>query len=65
MLMTGRRCALLKDNSIDKMPTDLVGHIYRPVNLDDLDAVSQAVHGWIRDDLALGKCPSCAALYLA
>lgn len=59
MLMTGRRCALLKDDSIDKMPTDLVGQIYQPVDLDDLDAVSRAVHGWIRDDLALGKCSSC------
>lgn len=61
MLMAGRRCALLKDRSIEKLPTDLVGHIYRPVDLADIGSVSDAVHGWLRDDLALGTCPNCAA----
>jgi hypothetical protein len=60
MLMTGRRCALLKDASIERMPTDLVGRIYKSVNLDDLKSVREALHQWIRDDLGLGECP-CAS----
>lgn len=59
MLVTGRRCALLKDTSIRRMPTDLVGMIYKPVNLADTDAVTATTHAWIRDDLALGECASC------
>lgn len=61
MLITGRRCALLKDQSIERMPTDLVGHIYRPVNLDDEALVAASVHTWIREDLRLGACAQCAA----
>jgi hypothetical protein len=52
MLITGRRCALLKDDSISSMPTDLVGRIYKSVNLDDLQTVEKAVEGWITSDLA-------------
>lgn len=57
MLMTGRRCALLKDSTIDAMPTDLVGQIYRAVDLIDLDTVESAIRSWIRDDLKLGDEP--------
>jgi hypothetical protein len=59
MLMTGRRCALLKDTSIDKMPTDLVGKIYKSVDLDDPQTVESVMHSWIKDDLGLGKCQAC------
>lgn len=59
MLMTGRRCALLKDATIAQMPTDFVGRIYKEVNLDDENSVNTAIHGWIRDDLGLGTCPMC------
>lgn len=59
MLVTGRRCALLRDETISRMPTDLVGMIYKPVNLDDADAVARIVHEWIRDDLTIGTCASC------
>lgn len=61
MLMTGRRVALLKDKSIERLPTDLVGRIRKDVDLDDLATVSDALHRWIRDDLALGACPDCPA----
>lgn len=61
MLMAGRRCLLLKDSSIDKLPTDLVGFIYKPIDLDDPATVTAAVHEWARDDLSLGKCPDCAS----
>jgi hypothetical protein len=59
MLMTGRRCALLKDKSIEKMPTDLVGKIYKSVDLNRPDTVEGALHAWMRDDLALGPCGRC------
>lgn len=59
MLMAGRRCLLLKDCSVDKMPTDLVGHIYKSINLDEWATVSAAVHEFAREDLALGKCAKC------
>jgi hypothetical protein len=59
MLMTGRRCAILKDKSIPTMPTDLVGHIYKSVDLADHDAVEAALHRWMRDDLGLPACTNC------
>ena len=59
MLITGRRCALLKDSSIPRMPTDLVGKIYKSVDLEKAKTVSDALHVWIRDDLNLGSCPLC------
>lgn len=59
MLVTGRRMALLKDSTIDRLPTDLVGKIYKAVDLEDLAATSEAIHIWIRDDLGLGPCHDC------
>ena len=54
MLMTGRRCALLKDRTVKKMPTDLVGKIYRSVDLDDPASISKEVHSWVTNGLAIG-----------
>lgn len=59
MLMAGRRCTLLKDHTVPAMPTDLIGRIYKPVDLDDLDLVTSAIHAWAADDLGLGRCTSC------
>jgi hypothetical protein len=59
MLMAGRRMALLKDESIERLPTDLVGKIYKSVDFDDLDGTTAAIHVWLRDDLVLGPCPRC------
>ena len=59
MLITGRRCALLKDRSIARMPTDLVGKIYKGVDLDKPKTVGDALHVWMRDDLNLGRCSAC------
>ena len=53
MLMAGRRCVLLRDYSVQKMPTDLVGHIYKPVNLDDVETVTSAIREWCEADLQL------------
>jgi hypothetical protein len=59
MVMAGRQTALLKDTTVPEMPTDLVGHIYKAVDFDDLDGVARAVHLWAADDLGLGHCQSC------
>lgn len=54
MLMTGRRVALLKDGSIERMPTDFVGMIYKSVDLSDDSAVRQCVLNWLKEDLRIG-----------
>jgi hypothetical protein len=54
MLMTGRRCAILKDDTIERLPTDLVGHVYKPVSFNDLDGVAREINAWILDDLGIG-----------
>jgi hypothetical protein len=53
MLMTGRRCALLKDTDTPTMPTDFVGHIYKPVDFRDVDAVGVVLDAWVTNDLGL------------
>lgn len=60
MLMTGRRCALLKDKSAPSMPTDLVGQIYKPVDFDNPAGVAVEVHRWAAEDLGLGRCSRCS-----
>jgi hypothetical protein len=59
MIITGRRCALLKDVTIEQMPTDFVGQIYKPVNFGDVAGVSAELHRWAANDLGLGECPAC------
>jgi hypothetical protein len=59
MLMTGRRCALLKDRTVGQMPTDFIGHIYKAVDFEDVGVVSGEVHKWAAEDLGLGRCSSC------
>jgi hypothetical protein len=59
MHMAGRRCALLKDRTVPKMPTDLVGRIFKEVDFDDLAGVGREVHLWAAEDLDLGRCPGC------
>jgi hypothetical protein len=55
MSMTGRRVAMLKDGSIEKMPTDFTGMIYKSVDLKDEDTVRAEIEKWIKDDLRIGK----------
>jgi hypothetical protein len=55
MIMTGRRVALLKDGSIEKMPTDFVGMIYKSVDLEDESTVRDSVKDWLKEDLRIGK----------
>jgi hypothetical protein len=55
MVMAGRQTALLKDTTVPELPTDLVGHIYKPIDFEDLDAVARAAHSWAVDDLGLSR----------
>ena len=57
--MTGRRCALLRDETVGSLPTDLVGHIYKSVDVTEPPSVADAIHRWIRDDLNLDGCSEC------
>ena len=59
MLMTGRRCALLKDRTAPELPSDFVGQLYKPVDLDDLASLGAEIHRWLKEDLGLGPCPEC------
>ena len=59
MLMTGRRCALLRDATVSAMPSDLLGLIYLPVNLKKPETVDRALHRWAAKDLGLGECSRC------
>lgn len=52
-IVLGRRVAILKDESIERLPTDLTGRIYKPVKLDEPSTVGDALRGWVKDDLAL------------
>jgi hypothetical protein len=61
MLMTGRRCAILKDRTAPSLPTDIAGQIYKPVDLVDLDQIGASIHAWVANDLAMRKCEGCAA----
>jgi hypothetical protein len=61
MLVAGRRTAMLKDESIATMPTDLVGKIYKPIKITKPVTVAKVLHKWIRDDLNLGACAKCPA----
>jgi len=54
MLAMGRRCLLLKDVTVERLPTDLVGHVYQPTDLDDPATIATTVSHWITEDLGLG-----------
>lgn len=59
MLMTGRVCALFKDTTVERMPTDFVGQIYRPVNFSETADVIAEIHRWAVNDLRLERCREC------
>lgn len=59
MMVTGRRCAILKDKTAPGLPSDLTAQLYKSVNFDDLDAVTAVTHLWIAEDLGLGRCGTC------
>jgi hypothetical protein len=51
MIVTGRRCAILKDRAIKSLPTDLSGQVYKTVDLADLSTVEAETRHWISADL--------------
>jgi hypothetical protein len=59
MMVTGRRCAMLKDTTAPGLPSDLTAQLYKSVDFDDLNAVAAVTHLWIAEDLGLGTCPTC------
>jgi hypothetical protein len=59
MVITGRRCALLKDVTIERLPTDFAGQLYKPVDFSKIDSVTSALHSWAANDLAYGRCATC------
>lgn len=61
MVMTGRRCALLRDVTAPDMPTDLIGQVYKRVDIDKSESVARAMHAWAANDLGLGRCRNCSA----
>lgn len=50
-LVLGRRLALLKDESLKVMPTDLVGQIFHEVNLAKPGTVTKRLEDWITNSL--------------
>jgi hypothetical protein len=56
-LALGRRLAVLKDSSIgagqavERLPTDLTGKIYKPVDLEDDETIAAALREWFTADL--------------
>ena len=53
MLVTGRRCGLLKDVVAPKPPSDFVAQIYKEIDFTDGRAVEKAVDRWVKMDLVL------------
>lgn len=60
MLMTGRRCAFIRDTvTSPDVPSDFVGQLYKPLDLEDLDSLRSTIHRWVAHDLGLGSCANC------
>jgi len=58
MLMTGRRCALLKDRTAPSMPRDFVGQIYKPVDFDEPAETRSVLDAWVTEDLGIAAAPA-------
>jgi hypothetical protein len=59
MLMTGRRCAILKDESVTRVPTDLASHIHHAVAFADVDAAEAKLHEALVKDFDSTRCARC------
>jgi hypothetical protein len=50
MMANGKRCLLLKDQRMPKMPTDIVGKLYKQFDTYNIaQTVSEAVDSWFKD----------------
>ncbi len=59
MLMIGRRCAIIKDSGVKKVPTDISAHIRHTVAFSDPDSVVAALHRAMTKDFDSPSCPTC------
>ena len=59
MLMIGRRCAIIKDSGVTRVPTDMSAHIRHTVGFADPDAAEAAFHGAMVKDFDSAPCPAC------
>jgi hypothetical protein len=55
MIVTGRRCAILKDTTVGELPTDLAGHVYREVDIGRPAKVAAEAEAWASKTLHLHK----------
>jgi hypothetical protein len=53
MIVTGRRCAILKDRGVKALPTDLAGQVYKSVDLSNMATVAAEIDTWASKDLGL------------
>lgn len=51
MLVSGRRCCLLKDVGSPNLPTDFIAQIYKEIEISNPGAVQANLESWVRDDL--------------
>lgn len=58
MIVTGRRCAILKDQGVTNLPTDLAGQVYKTVDLSAQASVEAEVRKWASSDLGLSMVGS-------
>jgi hypothetical protein len=55
MMAQNKRCLILKDKRMQRMPTDIVGKLYREFDTYNIDkSISNSVEFWVRD-LGLGR----------
>jgi hypothetical protein len=62
MLMIGRRCAIVKDDGVKTVPTDLASHIRHSVSFADADAAAATLHEALVKDFGAPRCPNCPDL---
>jgi hypothetical protein len=55
MIVTGRRCGILKDTDVNALPTDLAGQVYKSVDLSDMTAIAAEIDTWAEQDLDLKR----------
>jgi len=50
MLAHGKRCLILKDKGIRKMPTDIVGKLYEEFDTYEIESsIKRCVEAWVHD----------------
>jgi hypothetical protein len=59
MLMIGRRCAIVKDTGVTKVPTDMSAHIRHTVSFADPDAAEAVLHQAMVKDFDSVPCAAC------